>query len=46
MRDFADRTVARDKPREPQIDPRHVSMPVGALEGLTAIDRALGAGGR
>jgi NAD-dependent SIR2 family protein deacetylase len=35
--------VVRINPREPQIDGRHVSMPVGALEGLTAIDRALGA---
>ena len=34
--------VVRINPREPQIGPGHVSMAVGALEGLTAIDRALG----
>jgi NAD-dependent SIR2 family protein deacetylase len=34
--------VVRINPREPQIGPEHLSMPVGALEGLTAIDRALG----
>ena len=31
-------------PREPWIDAPHVSLPVGALEGLSAIDGALGAG--
>lgn len=34
--------VVRINPREAQIDPPHVSMAAGALEGLTAIDRALG----
>ena len=34
--------VVRINPREPQIGPEHVSMQVGALAGLTAIDRALG----
>jgi len=38
--------VVRINPREPQIGPEHVAIPAGALEGLTAIDRALGAGGR
>jgi NAD-dependent SIR2 family protein deacetylase len=36
--------VVRINPREPRIDAPHVSLPVGALEGLTAIDRALGDG--
>ncbi|HSN16566.1 MAG TPA: Sir2 family NAD-dependent protein deacetylase [Anaeromyxobacteraceae bacterium] len=35
--------VVRINPREPQIGPEHVSIPTGALEGLTAIDLALGA---
>jgi len=35
--------VVRINPREPQIEARHVSLPVGALSGLTAIDAALGA---
>jgi NAD-dependent SIR2 family protein deacetylase len=34
--------VVRINPREPQIGTGHLSMPVGALDGLTAIDRALG----
>jgi NAD-dependent SIR2 family protein deacetylase len=34
--------VVRINPREPQVGPEHLSMPVGALAGLTAIDRALG----
>lgn len=34
--------VVRINPREPQIDEAHVSMATGALEGLTAIDRAVG----
>ncbi len=34
--------VVRINPREPQIGPEHVSMAAGALEGLGAIDRALG----
>jgi NAD-dependent SIR2 family protein deacetylase len=33
--------VVRINPREAQIGPEHVSMAAGALEGLTAIDRAL-----
>lgn len=37
-------TVVRINPREPQIGAPHVSLPVGALEGLTAIEKALGAG--
>jgi NAD-dependent SIR2 family protein deacetylase len=35
-------TVVRINPREPRIGEQHVSLPLGALEGLTAIDRALG----
>jgi NAD-dependent SIR2 family protein deacetylase len=35
--------VVRINPREAQIGPEHVSLPTGALEGLTAIDLALGA---
>jgi len=31
----------RINPREPQIDSPHLSIPVGALEGLTGIERAL-----
>jgi NAD-dependent SIR2 family protein deacetylase len=34
--------VVRINPREPQIDAAHISMATGALEGLTAIDRAVG----
>ncbi len=37
-----DSLVIRINPREPQIEPPHTSLPVGALEGLTGIDRALG----
>jgi NAD-dependent SIR2 family protein deacetylase len=37
--------VVRINPREPQIDAAHVSMATGALEGLTAIDRAVGSAG-
>ncbi len=33
--------VVRINPREPDIAAPHVSLPVGALEGLAAIDRAL-----
>jgi NAD-dependent SIR2 family protein deacetylase len=33
--------VVRMNPREPRIDAPHLSMACGALEGLTAIDRAL-----
>jgi NAD-dependent SIR2 family protein deacetylase len=33
--------VVRINPREPAIPPPHLSLPVGALEGLTGIDRAL-----
>jgi NAD-dependent SIR2 family protein deacetylase len=33
--------VIRINPREAQIGPPHLSLPVGALEGLTGIDRAL-----
>jgi NAD-dependent SIR2 family protein deacetylase len=33
--------VVRINPREPQIRPPHVSLPVGALAGLTAIEKAL-----
>jgi NAD-dependent SIR2 family protein deacetylase len=36
-------TVIRVNPREPGISERHVSLPVGALEALREIDRALGA---
>ncbi len=35
--------VIRINPRESQIDSPHLSLPVGALEGLAGIDRALGA---
>jgi NAD-dependent SIR2 family protein deacetylase len=35
--------VVRINPREPRIDAPHLSLPVGALEGLRAIDAALGA---
>ena len=38
----AEGLVVRINPREPQVDAPHVSLPVGALDGLTAIDRALG----
>jgi NAD-dependent SIR2 family protein deacetylase len=39
--------VVRINPREPQIGSQHVSMATGAVEGLSAIERALGdAGGR
>jgi NAD-dependent SIR2 family protein deacetylase len=34
--------VVRINPREPRIDAPHLSMPVGALAGLAAIDRELG----
>jgi NAD-dependent SIR2 family protein deacetylase len=34
--------VIRINPRESQIDLPHLSLPVGALEGLAGIDRALG----
>ncbi|MBI5067386.1 MAG: NAD-dependent deacetylase [Deltaproteobacteria bacterium] len=34
--------VVRINPREPQIGAPHLSLPVGALEGLRAIDAALG----
>ncbi len=34
--------VIRINPRESQIDPPHLSLPVGALEGLAGIDQALG----
>jgi NAD-dependent SIR2 family protein deacetylase len=34
-------TSIRINPREPSIDPPHLSLPVGALAGLEAIDRAL-----
>ncbi len=33
--------VVRINPREPRIDPPHLSLPVGALLGLTAIEAAL-----
>ena len=33
--------VVRINPREPQIAAPHLSLPVGALEGLSGIDRAL-----
>jgi NAD-dependent SIR2 family protein deacetylase len=33
--------VLRINPREPAIDPPHLSLPLGALEALTAIDRLL-----
>jgi NAD-dependent SIR2 family protein deacetylase len=35
-------TVVRINPREPHIRSPHISIAVGALEGLTGIDRALG----
>jgi len=35
--------VVRINPREPQIAEPHLSLATGALEGLSAIDRALGA---
>lgn len=35
--------AVRINPREPQIPPPHLSIAAGALEGLAAIDRALGA---
>lgn len=34
--------VIRINPREPQISSPHISIPCGALEGLTGIDRFLG----
>jgi len=34
--------AVRVNPREPDIGPPHVALPVGALEGLRAIDAALG----
>ncbi len=34
-------TVLRINPREPQIPPPHISIPLGALEGLEGIDGAL-----
>jgi NAD-dependent SIR2 family protein deacetylase len=37
-----DARVVRINPREAGIDPPHVSIPTGALEGLSAIDAALG----
>jgi NAD-dependent SIR2 family protein deacetylase len=36
-----DATVIRINPREPQIGPPHLSLAVGACEGLTGIDRAV-----
>jgi NAD-dependent SIR2 family protein deacetylase len=35
-------TVVRINPREPHVRAPHISIPTGALEGLTGIDRALG----
>jgi NAD-dependent SIR2 family protein deacetylase len=35
--------VVRINPREPEIGPPHVGLPAGALEGLRAVDAALGA---
>jgi NAD-dependent SIR2 family protein deacetylase len=34
-------TLIRINPREPLVPPRHVGLPVGALEGLQAIDHCL-----
>jgi hypothetical protein len=34
-------TVVRINPREPEIDPPHLSLPMGALAGVKAIDAAL-----
>jgi hypothetical protein len=34
--------VVRINPREPRIDPPHVSIAAGALDGLARIGRALG----
>ena len=34
-------TVIRINPREPRIDPPHLSLPCGAVEGLNGIKRAL-----
>jgi len=34
-------TLVRINPRDYQVPPGHVSIPLGALEGLSAIDRAL-----
>lgn len=39
-------TAIRVNPREADIDPPHVSMACGALEGLLAIEEALGSRGR
>lgn len=36
-----DSALVRINPREPDVPPPHLSLPVGALEGLTGIDRAL-----
>ncbi|HTP52400.1 MAG TPA: Sir2 family NAD-dependent protein deacetylase [Anaeromyxobacteraceae bacterium] len=38
-------TVVRVNPREPDIRPPHLAMPVGALEALAGIDRELGGEG-
>jgi NAD-dependent SIR2 family protein deacetylase len=37
-------TVVRINPREPQVPRPHLSLPCGALAGLTGIDAALGTG--
>jgi NAD-dependent SIR2 family protein deacetylase len=37
-------TVVRINPREPQVPRPHLSLPCGALAGLTSIDAALGTG--
>jgi NAD-dependent SIR2 family protein deacetylase len=39
-----DGTLIRINPREPEVPPGHISLPIGALEALTRIDRQLRAG--